>query len=386
MISVLPTPFGSVTIPRFFAPTALAAARDCRLRLVLQSTPGGSSALPPGPAAALGALSHRYSSLFATSVEPATLVFDRAHREIVAHLAEDQATVQYADLPRVLGATAWSRFRFALIDRTRDHVRARRWARGTRPQRDTPTVFGTERTLLNTALRLKGRADLIHRLPDGTIEIRDFKTGEIFDASGEIDAGIQIQLRCYGLLMLELFPGSKVRLLIDDGTEYEVPFALCDQRKLRRRLGKLYRELPQGARIPASKLASPGDACHHCPVRHRCTAYLEMAPKWWQATAKLPFPIPRDTWGGIVNSEVGIGGAFGVTLRDAAGRDIRVDRLDPARWPIQPAKGARLWAFNLESTISAGRARSVGLHPSVFYECPADSTQQRAWALQLFTN
>jgi RecB family exonuclease len=347
MIPALPPPIATVAVPRLFAPTAFAAAGNCRLGLVLQSSLRGLATLPPGPAVALGSLTHRFLSLLASAARPAPWVFYRAHGEITTRLADDPATVHYADLPRVLGSPAWSRFRAGLLDRIGEYSQTRRSSLTASQSRISPAQFGHERSLISRRLRLKGRADLISRLPDGAIEIRDFKTGNIFDATGAIEASVQVQLRCYGLMVHESFPDSPIRLVVDDGTEHEVSFAPSDQRKLMRSISKLGRELPEGRQLSASDLASPGETCHFCPVRHRCGTYLNAAPAWWKAKPPLPAAIPRDTWGEVLWDEAGIDGTFDILLRDAAGRRIRLDRLDPTRWAAPPAIGTRLWAFNL---------------------------------------
>jgi RecB family exonuclease len=383
MIPMLPEALATVTVPRFFTPTALSLANDCHLRLVLQSAPRGLASLPAGPPAALGTLTHRFLALCAASPESAATIFNRAYNDVKAALAADSATAHYTDLSKVLGAPAWSRFRFALIDQRGESPRAghaRLLESGTRA---STSRFGNERTLTSVDLRLKGRADRISRLPDGTIEVRDHKTGEIFDTSGALDASVQDQLRCYGLMLLESDSTSTIRLVVDDGDDHEIPFTTTDRRKLKRRLTELGQELPAGSQMIAANLASPGKACLSCPFRHRCRAYLDTEPRMW-AASKHP-AIPRDTWGKVIGHSVDANSTFGIVLRDAAGRSIRVDRLDTARWSMPPDIGTYLWAFNLESPISRSRARAANLHPAVFHECPADSTQNRAWSLQLYS-
>lgn len=385
MIPALPPPLATASVPRFFTPTALAAALDCRLRLVLQSSSRGPKGLPAGPAAALGTLTHRFLDARDGSVEPSARLFDRIHGNLAAELAADPTTMHFADLQQVLGLPAWSRFRFDLIDRPADSAQKR----PARSLRSAPTasasILGRERGLANSRLRLKGRADRITRLPDGTVEIRDYKTGEVLDPTGALVPAIVLQLRCYGLIAVESFADSPIRLIVDDGADHEVPFSSADRRKLKRHLADLGRDLPEGRQLAAAALASPGESCGSCPFRHRCNSYLATAPRWWQATTPGPSVVPRDVWGEVAARAPGIDGTLDLVLLDASGRRVRVDRLDPARWSKPPDVGDRIWAFNLESPISRSRARAASLHPTVFHECPADSTQNRAWALQLFS-
>lgn len=385
MISALPPRLAAANVPRLFAVTALAEARDCRLRLVLQSQSIRREIprLPAGPAAALGTLAHRYFSARAVASEMAVSLFERIHREFAGELATNSATTHYADLPSVIGLSAWSRFRLEVIERRKGSApvlppsRPRSAVRG--------TIFGRERPLASQRLRLNGRADKITRLQEGTIEIRDYKTGEILDTDGEILAHIAFQLRAYGLLVLEQSPGLPVRLIVDDGTEHDVGFTTRDQRRVRRLVNEINSDLPAGRRLDALSLATAGEACTTCAFRHCCGAYLDAAPAWWRMPASGPADIPRDVWGVVVQVSSSADGVFSVAITDAIGRRVRLDRLDSARWREKPKVGDTVWAFNLESPVSRARARAAKLHPTSFYECPADSTQQRAWALQLFS-
>lgn len=385
MISALPPPLATAIVPRLFAVTALAEARDCRLRLVLQSQSIRQETLrlPAGPAAALGTLAHRYFSARAVATEMGVSLFERIHRDFADELATNSATTHYADLPSVIGLSAWSRFRLEVIERRKGSAPV---LPSSRPKSATRgTIFGRERPLVSQRLRLNGRADRIIRLEEGTIEIRDYKTGKILDSDGGILAHIVFQLRAYGLLVLEQSPGLPIRLIVDDGTEHEVGFTTRDQSRLRRLVNEISSDLPAGRRLDALSLATAGEDCATCVFRHFCGAYLNAAPAWWRMPACGPAEIPRDVWGVIVQVSSIADGIFNVTITDPVGRQVRLDRLDFSRWKDEPRVGAKLWAFNLESPVSRVRARAAKFHPTSFYECPADSTQQRAWALQLFS-
>jgi len=247
------------------------------------------------------------------------------------------------------------------------------------------SIFGREKALASQRLRLNGRADRIARLADGTIEIRDYKTGEVLDADGEVLAHVVTQLRAYGLLVMEKSPGLPIRLVVDDGTEHEVSFTTRDQRRIRRSLAAINSELPEGRVLDAASLATAGEGCTTCAFRHRCSSYLDAAPTWWRSRASGPADIPQDVWGVITQVSASGDNVLDVTITDAAERRVRLDRLDLSRWKDEVKVGDRLWAFNLESPISRVRARAAKLHPTSFYECPADSIQQRAWAAQLFS-
>lgn len=375
----LPSAFDDVLIPALFAPTAIARAGGCRLRSVLGSSPRVVAALPSGPWAELGTLGHQVLERHARVGGDPGPLFDACSREASERLGAEPITATYADLPSVVGLVTWSRFRAEILARC-----------PSRPVRlDAPihsasasSRYGSERTIVSPDLRLRGRPDFTRR-SGAILEVRDHKTGEIAGRDGKLKPEIVIQLWCYGLLALERDPDLEVRLLIDDGTEREIPFGANEQKRARRTLARMMRGLTAGRRMDAVALAAPGACCADCPFRHRCPAYRQVAPTWWRLGPGTPGELARDVWGVVVEAKRDPKGRWTILLEDAAMRHVRIDQLDPRHGVDETIVGRDIWFFALESIVSRRAPDGRCLQPTSFHELPADSTQRRAWCLRV---
>jgi len=381
MARPLPTPFDEITIPEMFSPTAIASAGGCQLRMIAASTPKPLPSLPSGPFVELGILAHRVLERYSRGAGPAGSVFDACERESLKRLHSDASMAHYADLPSAVGLAYWSRFRANLVARCeRVPVRAQSIRAS---QTRTPILVGTERVLTSTKLRLKGRPDQMRRM-GAVLEIRDYKTGRIHDAAGELRSEIVIQLWCYGLLVLERDPMADIRLIVDNGEDHEIPFGLAEQKQARRAIRRALRGFAAGRSFSAITLASPGESCANCPVRDRCRAYLSVAPTWWRLGPETPDELARDVWGIVTAVSTDSAGAISVVLKDAVDRKVKIDRLDSRHCANASWIGREVWFFNLESTVFRRASNGRRLHPMSFHELPADSAQRCAWALRLY--
>jgi hypothetical protein len=63
-------------------------------------------------------------------------------------------------------------------------------------------------------LRLKARLDFLNILPNGIVEITDFKSGNVLDDEGEVESVTALQLRMYGLILLEFSPQARLELKV----------------------------------------------------------------------------------------------------------------------------------------------------------------------------
>jgi len=381
--NTLPGDIDQVTVPSTFSVTAIASGSKCRLRLLMASSPSDGSVLPAGPRAELGSLGHLILERVAQGDGTPEEVFDRSVREVSKRLAANERTSGYSDLQRVLGPPAWSRFQADVLQRcTRLHISIR--SRRGRPQSQAGLNPGRERSIVSNELRLRGRIDLLRRLPSGDWEIRDYKLGHIFDGKGAIREEIVLQLRCYGLLVLEHEMSANIRLLVDNGQEHNVAFETKERKEVRRLIRRVARMLPAGEEVSAAEIATPGESCADCPIRHRCTSYRTAAPGWWQLDSGSPTELAADVWGPVV-AHGRTSKQNNVTLRDAAGRDVKIDRLDPRRFLAKSMIGKMLWFFGLESTVTRRTSDGRYIQPITFHELPADSSQRQAWGLQVFT-
>jgi hypothetical protein len=73
-----------------------------------------------------------------------------------------------------------------------------------------------------------------------------------------------------------------------------------------------------------------------------------------------------------------------LTLKDDAGRRVRVDGLDVRHGVTPKAVGRRIWLFGLEATGPTRGFDGARFHPRSFHELPRDRLERRAWALDVF--
>ncbi|WP_172628179.1 RecB family exonuclease [Bradyrhizobium ivorense] len=343
------------------------------------------SLLPGGPAAARGILAHRVIEQWFKgegSDDPAT-VFAAIYEALREELMADPARTAFADLAEVFGPAEWSGFRAWVLRRCetlgRNYPGRRRGE--TSDRTGHRPLLGAEVSLTSEALRLKGRADRIRRVAAESYEIRDYKSGAVLDDDGEVKESIALQLQAYGLMFLEAMPSAEVTLIVDVGKEIPVGFDEATRARARERIEALLAPVPEAGHYPMESLAKPGADCLGCRIRHLCRAYLTQAPSWWLAYPDKSARISYDCWGTVqaVNA-----GAMDVTLKDAAGRRIRVDRLAHRHGIAASFVGRAIWLFDLESPGPSRDFKGNRYHPRVFYELPRDRRERRAWGAQVF--
>ncbi|KYG06935.1 hypothetical protein BE21_31965 [Sorangium cellulosum] len=213
-------------------------------------------------------------------------------------------------------------------------------------------------------------------------EVRDFKTGATLDGRGEVKEEIALQLRAYGLMLLERRPGADVRLVVDDGEEREIPFDTEARRVATDVLRRIADAMPRPGVARTEELAAPGKSCWGCPIRHVCPAYRASAPDWWKQYPAGIERLSNDVWGTVL--EVLGEGRVDVILRDDARRRVRIDGLDPRHGITSRLVGNRIWFFGLEATGATRGFDGTRFHPRSFHELPRDRLERRAWALHVF--
>jgi hypothetical protein len=313
--------------------------------------------------------------------------FDTEYARLRADLEQDASRRHFADLAATKGSQGWARLRSWVGERCRQVERRvpRRTgaAAGAAIRWDVP--LGPERRLSSDRLRLGGQADRVRALGAHSYEIRDYKSGNAVDNDGEVKPAIQIQLRAYGLLVLELDPKASVRLVVDDGGERDVAFDATAQAQAREEILDIVARVPPPGTVDARDLARPGAGCHGCPIRHVCPAYREAAPAWWRSIPSDVQRVPDDIWGTLTevlsNPETL---RVDLLLADVAGRRVRIDGLDARHDAAGIPTRSRVWLFGLQAT---GRPRGYDgkrFHPRVFHELPRDAHERRAWSTILF--
>jgi hypothetical protein len=228
-------------------------------------------------------------------------------------------------------------------------------------------------------LRLAGRADLVER-ERGQITIRDLKTGRVVSDDSTLLPHIELQMRLYGVMARRLWPEAQIRLVVDDGTEREVPFQQTEEGDSTSWLDGVLARLPIDESVTAESLATPGEACEGCPFRHLCPPYRRDTPEFWRT--ETSFRLPLDTWGDVASITPRGNAASDVTLMDAADRMVKVFGLLDAR-VSGLRQGERLWLFGLRTRDRRG-GPDHWRHPRNFYEVTDDDAFARAWTLEAF--
>jgi hypothetical protein len=251
---------------------------------------------------------------------------------------------------------------------------------GTRNARDLPSNgLWAEVQLDAPLLRLRGRVDLIKRAGDD-VTIRDLKTGRVLTREGGVLPHIERQMQLYGAMAHVVWPSARVSLIVDHGAEREVEFGSEHETDVLAWLQTVLDRLPPGRDVEAEPLAAPGEACEGCSHRHVCSAYRRTAPVLWRG--EIPVRMPLDTWGNAVDVSPRAHGLVDLTLRDAAGRTVKVFGLAAPRVAgVRP--GDTIWLFGLSTRDKRG-GPSVWRHPHNFFEVADDDPFARAWALQSF--
>jgi hypothetical protein len=354
------------------------------LRLIAASRSFHADRLPGGPEASVGLLVHRVLERWARghSADPLEL-FDLEYTQLRKELGDDSARRHFADLAATKGLQAWTRLRSWVGERCR-HLEQRLPKKngavvGAGAPRGVPV--GPERHLASDRLRLGGQADRIRSLGASAYEVRDFKSGNVVGDDGEVKPAIQLQLRAYGLMILDVDPRASVRLVVDDGDEHDVGFDATAQLQAREEIQNIVARVPLAGVADAAGLATAGPSCHGCSIRHVCSAYREAAPGWWRSFPPTIERLPDDIWGTVVEVLPKPGATtVDVVLIDAAGRHVRVDGVDVRHDALAVPARSRVWLFGLQASARPRGYDGKRFHPRVFHELPRDGHERRAWS------
>lgn len=386
-----------IGVPELLSVSQLPYAEDCPLRAVLGSAFGEAPALVAHPAAAIGNLFHRLVEAAARGEITAAATTD-ARAQVERHLttlvdesrerlSNDPATRFFADLPNTLSRLAWRRKARAAVDAAvallpQHEMSFRKRQTGQRRRCGELSVLPREGTWAEVGvrcptLRMRGRIDLLSHRGDVTT-VKDLKTGRVQDRFGEMLPHIALQLRLYGLATFTAMPGRSIRLVVDDGTESEVPFDEGERAETAAWLQRVLETMPVGESTAAT-LAQVGPACSRCPFRHACGAYIADAPRLWTDGAE--WRLPLDTWGTIEELRYR-GELVDLTIRDAAQRKVRVFGVRGVRLSALQ-RGENLWFFGLGGGPRRG-SDARWRQPRNFHEMANDGTRRHAWTLEVF--
>ena len=382
----LPPPIDVVAAPVSYSVTAITSSEACRLRTVLSCSKTWHPRLPMGPEASIGSLVHevreRWEEGLTDAATPAEF-FDQVYQATRESLSKDPLRRHFADLEATRTRSAWARVRRLAVGDPPPPMPKPITEGKSESKKSVGLRVGSEVDLASMSLRLHGRADRIDRAPDGTWVVRDYKTGSALGPDGEIREIYALQMQCYGLMIRDEAPGAIVRLILDDGEQHEVLFDPDAEEAVRARVDAMVAAMPPAhATVGAGLLATPGASCTMCSFRLACESYREVAPRWWRSYPEDVDTIPGDTWGRVVC--ITTKGTLSLTLDDAAGRRVSVERLDLRHELDGIQAGSPLWLFSLNA---AGRGRGTDgrrYHPRNFYEMPRDRWERRAWAATVY--
>lgn len=368
---VLPPPLVAVRIPDRISPSGFVAL--CRCPLSQLHGLGERERLPPDATALFGTVLHETTARLRTTLsgdlpdrDEILAVFAEVVREAEEGARRDWPGAMLVPLSQAVGRTRWRQGRARLLAwvaaaRTAPYLRTP--GDGTAPPvrhgsaRRIP--FGRERRVDVPELRLSGRPDLVEFV-EGTVHVTDLKSGRVLHG-GVLRREHAWQLWLYALMLESLEPGVRIRLWLQGADRVEVPWTDRERAATRRRLDDLLVCLPAGHLVEAAKLASPGEHCRLCRVRHRCVRYRTEAVSWWGRTSSVRPVAPYDTWGEPTGRPLPSGPVDDrKAFRDAAGRTVLVAGASRVSF----APGERAWFFGLLPDETPLHGRHV--HPRNF--------------------
>jgi RecB family exonuclease len=396
----LPATLDDVQVPANVSVTRLASSGDCRLKAIVSASE--YPAWPDSPESEFGRIAHSLMDLasrgqiqtIGEDPRPVALALDELLRQEQLKLTTPSIPPRCSDLSKAFTPSEWRKRRSLAIDRTLELLRSLPPSiRKLEPSQTLKipladalrsTGFAaSELALVSPTLRLRARIDFLRVCAGGLIEISDFKSGSVLDDDGKVREVTALQLRLYGLLVLELVPQARLLLKVvsRQGTE-AVSFSPEDIQKTQAWLEERISGLPVGARVFAQDIAVVGSPCWGCNARLVCPSYRNAVAELWKTTDSSS-RLPLDIAGHILDTELSAESTMTVKINDLAGRVVKIHRLSAAYLPAQFDGDCVYWFFNLASS-EKGFINGGWRHPRNFHELPASSLERKAWTLQVY--
>ena len=384
----LPRPLGKFAIPRFFQPSTLGTSGDCLLQLAAGAHGLDALRLPTRPEAALGEVFHLTLSGWAKSdgSRSPEFFFSEAEAFVNARLGADPKRAHQSPIKNTVTFQKWMGFRARSIgacSTIRPSLRTVASKEDFSDRFSRAPLKEIETLRENSTYRLRGRPDSVRWITPRRIEVRDFKSGSIYEEDGTVKRAIVLQLWAYGLIIAEEYPDASIELIVDDGAEHRIPFGKAERDLARESIMQRLAMLPADTEVEAISLASPGPSCEWCKVRHVCSAYLQTAPEWWRKYPSELRRIPNDTWGKVLAVEKQRGQTR-VRLIDPAGRTISIENLSERHKISEDCSNGWLWFFGLSQRGRSRTPDGASFHPHNFFELPRDMYETRAWAASTY--
>lgn len=368
----LPAPIVEVEVPESFAPSRWEQLEACPLSVWSQNL----GVLPDTIEMIVGRILHDVRARFvASSTERDSIGLSSLLRDTVAEyeqrLRSDAETACLTPITQVFGGRKW-------IDA---EARLRRWSASVPIQKKRPhqvghsqgepfttlrptLSFGMERSWNVPALRLRGRPDEAYIAQDGSVEIVDYKSGNVVDREG-VHSSIVTQLHLYAL-MAEHVTGRSVRLFVHGRQRISIEWDDSSRDRTAERLRSVATKYAPRHVLPATEVSNPGSHCVGCSLRAQCRRYLRETPVWWPNTGAHPRPLPLDVWGTLRTRGRDSVGSI-LHLDDPAGRRVVIAGIDHRHGVETIHADEDVYAFGLaagEDQFMHGRS----LHPRAFHE------------------
>jgi len=397
----LPPKLGTINVPSLLSVTRLATSGSCNLKAIVPTAL--CPIWPPSPEVEFGRLSHSLMDLAAKGqiqstalgdARPVEEALDRLLQNEKITLARSPSTRDYADLRVAFSQREWRRRTSLAVDRTLELLRSPLTTadnrQPTRQSKSTPLeralriegFAASEVTVESKNLRLQGRVDFLRVSEDSVVEISDFKSGKVLNDEGEVDEVTSLQLRLYGLGILDLVPGARLQLkVVSRGGISNVNFSPEEIERTKEWLAQRLLPLRENQLIEANEIAVVGPQCRGCRARAVCPKYRTSVGELWKRQ-DVTMRLPLDIAGQILEVEPSGGAATTIKLTDLAGRVVKIHRLRPIVLPTSFDKSV-FWFFNLatsEVPLQNGKWR----HPRNFHELPASALERRAWTIKAY--
>jgi hypothetical protein len=397
----LPPQLQTVKIPTLLSATRLASSGDCILKAIVPAT--ACPTWPPSPEAEFGRVAHSLMDLAVKgkiefgggNIRAVQTALDELLDDARVRLASTPDTHEYADLRTAFTQREWGRRTSLAIARTLELLNSGLHTAANRePNQEGKRILlrralhvngfaASEVTLESRTLRLQGRLDFLRVLPETIIEISDFKSGNVLNEEGDVDDVTALQLRLYGLGILDLAPEARLELkVVSRGRTSPVSFSTQDIKQTREWLAERTLSLGDKEWIGANELAVLGPQCRGCKARAICPKYRSSAAALWKSS-DLTMQLPLDIAGRILEVEPCSARETTLKLTDLAGRIVKIHRLSSKIKSTAFDTKSLFWFFNLatsERTMQNGKWR----HPRNFHELPASTLERRAWTLKTY--
>src|SRR5262249_319374 len=139
--------------------------------------------------------------------------------------------VSYSNLPATLPPVEWRNVRSRMVEAAVSLCKARPKVARAQPSQGGAGEVDLQRLgrqaevpIRVPSLRIAGQIDLFDRTAESRVTVRDYKTGNVLQADGSLRPEIALQLRLYGIALLELLPRTEVSLVVSAGSDYPVSF------------------------------------------------------------------------------------------------------------------------------------------------------------------